>query len=245
MEQLIPFDQSRAGNVHNFCLDNTCKGFGIADKYGSATEAWQHTQQHTDRDIPEGCDVPLFYSYTANIDGVTQNYGHINVRLKDGTVWSDGTIYADIDAYLYNHFPQYVGWGESVNDFQIIEGEEVKVTSTDQARQDYLLFGIEVPGDSPALTNALGADELDFIKGMGPQVQNNLKVKDDTIAQLQAELAKKPQPVPAPVPTPEPAVPQPTPSVVTPETPPTPVDTPTVSRQGSGFWTRIIKALIG
>lgn len=119
--QDIPFNPAIAGTVHNMCLDNVRRGFGIDNKYASAWEAWEHTQQHADRNMPDGLDVPLFYSYTATIDGITQNWGHINVRLADGTVWSDGTIYADVDAYLYNHFPQYVGWGESVNDFKIIQ----------------------------------------------------------------------------------------------------------------------------
>jgi hypothetical protein len=104
------------------CLANVCLGYGIPNKYGSAWEAWQHTEQHTDP-VPDGLDVPLYYSYTATIDGVTQNYGHINVRLANGTVWSDGNLYSSIDGYLAGHWPKYVGWGESINDVTIIEGE--------------------------------------------------------------------------------------------------------------------------
>lgn len=122
MIQLIPFDPSKGGNIPDECLDNVRRGYGIQNKYDSAWEAWQHTQQHTDRP-PLGLSIPVFYSYTTTINSVTQNYGHINVQLPDGTVWSDGNIYANIDAYMANHFPKFVGWGESVNDFKIIGGE--------------------------------------------------------------------------------------------------------------------------
>lgn len=126
--QLIPFDPSKGGNVPNLCLANVSAGYSIGNKYASAWEAWQNTQQHPDRNIPAGLAVPIFYSYTTTIDGVTQNYGHINVQLPDGSVWSDGNMYASIDAYMANHAPRFVGWGESVNDFKII-GEDDMTSS--------------------------------------------------------------------------------------------------------------------
>lgn len=122
MIQLIPFDQSKGGKIPNLCLDNVVKGYQIQNKYASAWEAWQHTEQHTDP-VPSGLDVPLFYAYTTTLDGITKNYGHINVRLANGTVWSDGNIYANIEAYEAHHDPKFVGWGESVNDYKIIGGD--------------------------------------------------------------------------------------------------------------------------
>lgn len=121
--QVVPFNQAQGGTTPNLCLDNVRRGYGIPNKYASAWEAWQHTQQHPDRNIPAGLAVPLYYSYTATIDGVTANYGHINVQLPNGMVWSDGNIYTSIDAYLANHSPKFVGWGESINDVTIIQGE--------------------------------------------------------------------------------------------------------------------------
>ncbi len=125
MTQLVPFDVNKAGTTPNMCLDNVRRGYGIPAKYGSAWEAWLHTQQHPDRNIPMGLAVPLYYSYTATIDGVTDNFGHINTLLPDGRVWSDGKYYANLDAYLANHTPKYVGWGESVNDVKVITGENM------------------------------------------------------------------------------------------------------------------------
>lgn len=132
-DQVIAFNPSAGGTTPLECLDNVRRGYGIANKYDSAWEAWQHTQQHADRNVPAALAVPLFYSYTTTIDGVTQNYGHINVRLPDGTVWSDGTIYANIDAYTSHHDPVFVGWGESVNDFKIIEGVQDMLDASHQA----------------------------------------------------------------------------------------------------------------
>lgn len=123
MQQLIPFDQSKGGTIPDLCLSNVCKGYAIGNKYPTAWIAWLNTHGHPDRNIPAGLAVPLFYSYTTTIDGITENYGHINVQLPNGTVWSDGNIYANIDDYTSKKQPKYVGWGESVNDYKILEGD--------------------------------------------------------------------------------------------------------------------------
>lgn len=118
--QTKSFDTRKAGTIGNFCLSNVSKGFGIANKYGSAWDAWLHTQQHKNWDIPKGVDVPLYFSYSAKIDGVYKNWGHAGVQLANGRFWSDGTIYTDVHAYLNGHWPKFVGWGESVNDVKVI-----------------------------------------------------------------------------------------------------------------------------
>lgn len=141
MKQLIPFDPSKGGKVPNLCLANVVKGYGIQNKYDSAWEAWEHTQQHEDHDIPANVAVPLFYFYTTTLDGITQNYGHINVQLPNGTVWSDGNIYANLNAYTAHHDPKFVGWGESVNDFKILEGGPMP-TLVDDGNIDLLYVSV-------------------------------------------------------------------------------------------------------
>lgn len=224
MNQTRPFDPSIAGTIHNFCLDNVRRGFGIENKYASAWEAWEHTEQHPDRDIPDGLDVPLFYSYTANIDGVTQNYGHINVRLANGTVWSDGTIYANIDAYLYNHYPQYVGWGESVNDFKIIEGEDMSDIADFNFVNDAALgtLGHEVNGDQNLLNN-VGRPKSDVLREFdnypeAVEFRRKASAYDGLVShvtELEAQIAAQGQ-APAPAPSPAPG------DVITPEPQPEP-----------------------
>lgn len=150
LEQAIPFDTSKGGTVPNLCLDNVRRGYGIENKYSSAWEAWLHTEQHPDSNVPVGLAVPLYYSYTATIDGVTANYGHINVRLPNGTVWSDGNIYRSISDYTSKMFPKFVGWGESVNDFKVIQGGEDMTVDDALARRLLSLSTLMAqPGTDP------------------------------------------------------------------------------------------------
>lgn len=115
------FNIKSAGTTKNMCLSNVRKGYGIGPKYDDAWTAWIKTQQHKTRSIPTGVDVPLFYSYTVTIGGVRKNYGHINVRLADGRVWSDGEYFSSLEAYERARVPVYVGWGESVNDVRVLQ----------------------------------------------------------------------------------------------------------------------------
>lgn len=113
-KQVINFNQATAGRLVGYCLQNIRKGFGINKTLPTATDAWKATQQHKDRSIPTAVDVPLFYSY--------KTAGHINVRLKSGKVWSDGTVYDSLDSYLSGHpAVKYLGWGESVNGVRVLE----------------------------------------------------------------------------------------------------------------------------
>lgn len=181
MEQVIPFNQSTAGKVPDECLENVRKGFSIPAKYASAWEAWEHTQQHTDNNLPTGLDIPLYYSYTATIDGVTQNYGHINVRLANGTVWSDGNIYANVGAYLADHSPKFVGWGESVNDTMVIQGVQEMTDS-----QLYQMFNQRDVYISA--TNATVATLQKTVQGLNDSVDANMKAITTEFASIQSAL---------------------------------------------------------
>lgn len=112
--QTRKFDQLKGGNTPLMCLQNVRLGYSIPAKYQNAITAWQHTQQHADRNIPTGVDVPLFYSWGTD--------GHINVRLADGRIWNDGKIFASLAAFekAFTNV-HYLGWGESVNDVKVIE----------------------------------------------------------------------------------------------------------------------------
>lgn len=126
MKQVKSFNQSKGGKVPNFCLRNVRLGFAIPALYDDAWTAWKNTEQHKNRTIPK-LDVPLYYSYTATIGGVRKNYGHINVRLKDGRIWNDGKIFASLSAFekAWSNV-KYVGWGESINKVKVIEDDMYK-----------------------------------------------------------------------------------------------------------------------
>ena len=115
--QVKGFNQVAAGKVANYCLRNVRLGYGIASKYATALEAWKNTQQHRDRNVPGGVAVPLFYNYFIG----RTNYGHINVRLPNGQVWSDGEIFSSIADYEAKRAPTFLGWGESVNGVSVIQ----------------------------------------------------------------------------------------------------------------------------
>lgn len=116
-KQVRSFNQNIAGTVAGYCLANVRKGYGIGSKYATAWDDWKNTIQHKDRNVPLGIAVPLYYSYY--ISG--KNYGHINVRMPDGRVWSDGKMFNSIADYESKKDPVYVGWGEEVNDIRVIQ----------------------------------------------------------------------------------------------------------------------------
>lgn len=112
-KQTRKFNQALAGKFAGLCLKNTRMGFSIKEKYEYAIQAWNNTEQHKDRNIPVGVDVPLYYSY--------KTAGHINVHLANGQVWSDGRLFASLEAYEAATSPVYLGWGESINGVRVIE----------------------------------------------------------------------------------------------------------------------------
>jgi hypothetical protein len=181
--QIRGFNQATATKIKNLCLGNVQSGFGIAGKYPTAWDAWLNTQQHTDP-IPTGVDVPVFFSYSASIDGINKNWGHIGVRLKDGTFWSDGVIYPSIQAYTANHLPKYVGWGESVNNVVVIKGgnlEEIKILQgIAEARRKLLGRVVSAAGVDTGKIEPDNAVD---------QAIANIDAKNKQINELKAQLA--------------------------------------------------------
>ncbi len=160
-QQIKPFNQAQAGTRPNWCLDNVTKGYGIKNYYDSAWEAWKHTEQHSG-DAPMGLDVPVYFSYSATIDGEYRNWGHIGVRLANGKFWSDGKIYNSVSEYTTSHSPKYVGWGESVNNVKVIkEGGTMPLDPADQALKDIGLQYKEAISKLPKATqDAIGGSPL-------------------------------------------------------------------------------------
>lgn len=146
-QQVKKFDQAKAGKIKNFCLANVTKGYGVPNKYASAWESWQNTKQHQDG-APLGVDVPVYFSYTATIDGINKNWGHIGVQLKNGKFWSDGTVYPSIGIYTSGHSPKYVGWGESVNGVKVIKEQVMKTNRTEAILLYRSLLGIHSPTEA-------------------------------------------------------------------------------------------------
>jgi hypothetical protein len=133
MWQLRAFDSSKGGTRHLYCLQNVRLGFSIPPLFNDAWTAWLNTQQHPNRNIPTGVDVPLYYSFTASIGGIRKNWGHINVRYRDGRVWNDSKWFANLSAFESAHSNvKFVGWGESINNIKVIGVNEM-ITKKDIA----------------------------------------------------------------------------------------------------------------
>lgn len=113
--QVKGFTASKGGSQNNMCLKNTREGFGIPAKFDNAWEAWENTEQHKTRVLPQGVDVPVFFWYKNNFNG------HIGVRMKNGKFWTDGREFNSIEEYEANHQPDFVGWGESINEVRVLE----------------------------------------------------------------------------------------------------------------------------
>lgn len=175
-KQVRKFDQSKAGKVPSDCLRNTRLGYSISKKYPDALTAWKHTQQHKDKNIPEGLDIPVFFDWYGTVDGVYKNWGHIGVRLADGRLWTDGRIYPSIDAlvsqYLSRGRGKYLGWGESINDTKVVEGGIIDDMTREQAHHlgtaaYRTIYGREPESDNVA--KALGFAFEDSNKNLTPE----------------------------------------------------------------------------
>lgn len=140
MTQVKPFNPALGGTTKYLCLSNVRKGYSIPALHQFAKQDWDNNVQHKDRNFPQGCSVPVYWSWTGKVDGVTKDWGHIAVRLADGRVWTDGRYYANVDTLNTNYLSgkgTYLGWGELVNNVRVVR-QEVSMAETindDVARQ--------------------------------------------------------------------------------------------------------------
>jgi uncharacterized coiled-coil protein SlyX len=146
MTQIKPFNTAAAGTTKYLCLQNVRLGYGIPAYYSTATKAWNGAIKHQDRSFPQGCDVPVFYTWYGTVDGVYANYGHVAVQLADGRVWTDGKYYANVDSlnqYYLGGKGTYLGWTEDLNNVRVVtEATMAETVNDDVSRQiGYHLLG--------------------------------------------------------------------------------------------------------
>lgn len=122
--QLVQPNLSVVGQS-GLCLDYVTRVFGIPNKYDTATNAWNAAQyQHTNQ--PPANAVPVWFSWTGTINGVTQDWGHV-------AVWDNGTVYSttaqgdktfsgiqDLMNYIGEGI-QYRGWSEDINGVRVVQ----------------------------------------------------------------------------------------------------------------------------
>ncbi len=200
MEQLVQPDLSVVG-YPDYCLAYVQSVFKVPVSNPHDPDAWHGwldaKLKHTDQP-PADCSVPVWFSWTGTIGGVTSNYGHVAVSTPNGVYTnplsgSGHKVFSTVRTLASNYGVTYVGWSEDIESLRVIEGEDMtkKLTSTDQVRQLYLSFGIEIAGDNPILQKWVddGGTDYDLMLGLAAQVQNTLKVQQDTINQLESQSA--------------------------------------------------------
>lgn len=126
-EQLIQPDLNVQGQDDE-CLVYVREVFGAPPKYSTATVGWQNLQYpHTGN--PPNNAVPIWFSWTGTINGVTQNYGHV-------AVWANGKIYSTsaqgdktfnsiqaLVSYMGGDI-KYLGWSEDINGVRVVQPQE-------------------------------------------------------------------------------------------------------------------------
>lgn len=198
------WNSNKGGKEAGMCLKNVRLGYGIGPVYDDAWTAWQNTQQHKNRSYPAGVYAPIFFSYTTTINKVRRNYGHIGVRYPDGRFWSDGRVFASVEAYEKNYAPVFVGWGESVNGVRVIQKVtqgDSEVANRTQVNNLYKAI-LHREGDKGGLDNYTGSNANTIVSEfLGSQefkthdsfVKNATKQIQDLQAALRNEQNKPPK----------------------------------------------------
>lgn len=123
----MPYKQDRnvviseMGKVKGYCLNNSrlAASPDIPAKYATAHEAALHAILHPGTP-PKGVWVPLYFDFWATIEGIYKNWGHVGWQAPDGSFYSDGVKYANVGEYDRTHTPNYIGWGELMNDVRVV-----------------------------------------------------------------------------------------------------------------------------
>jgi hypothetical protein len=133
MNQLIQPNLSVVGQP-DYCLAYVEQVFGVKnDPDPYAWQGWLDTQfKHTDP-LPAN-SVPVWFSWTGTIDGVTRNWGHVAVSTPSGVYTnplsgSGHKVFPSVQALATAYEVQYVGWSEDVGNVRVVsnQGEMIMV----------------------------------------------------------------------------------------------------------------------
>jgi len=121
-----------------WCLQYVRQAFGAPIVEPTATAGWANAQfKHEDRNFPENCFVPVWFSLT------TEPAGHVALMCPDGSVYStsdDSTVphhhpsLDDLIAYYWRNPLTYLGWTEDISNVRVVESEldmaqEIEITA--------------------------------------------------------------------------------------------------------------------
>jgi hypothetical protein len=116
-------------DLPGWCLRFVQSAYNVNHEYPYAWEQWINSTQHTDP-LPNVI-VPVYFSWTGNIDGVTQNWGDVAIYVPNrgilGTPLHGGgdsnrwDTSVEARAAAIGGGAHYVGWSEDLGGQAIIE----------------------------------------------------------------------------------------------------------------------------
>ena len=112
-----------------WCLRFVQSAYGGPHEYEDAWAQWEATKQHTDA-LPDAM-VPVFFSCTCTVDGVTQNWGDVAIYVPGRGVFGTPLKSAGLGnrwdkdvnarAAAIGGGAKYVGWGECLAGQAVVE----------------------------------------------------------------------------------------------------------------------------
>lgn len=138
MNQLVVPNLSVVG-YPSYCLAYAGAVFGLSsENTPDAWEGWLATQfKHVDA-LPN-LVVPVWFSWTGTIGGITQNWGHVAVSTPGGIYTNPLTgsghkVFPTVPDLEAAYGVKYVGWSEDISNLRVVEEDEMSTIGDVEAR---------------------------------------------------------------------------------------------------------------
>lgn len=143
-EQLVQPDLSVVGRL-TWCLEYARKVFKAPVVEPTAWKAWEATKyKHDHKNFPNVA-VPVWFSYTDTLNGVTQNWGHVAVRLPNGQIYSSpmqsgksNAVFNSVEALDKFLGSKYVGWSEDISNVRVAIKKDEEPMFNEGDRKNWL-----------------------------------------------------------------------------------------------------------
>lgn len=206
----MSWTQTRKVNVNvpctpGYCLTYVQDVFGIPAKKPSAIADWNaNTYNHANSVFPAGVAVPVWFTGRS---GALKQYGHVAVRMADGSVWSCShptnktpMHFASIQA-LNNYYSGqliYLGWTEDVE--EVVVAKEVTASQggemiTSKGLEAVFLAYLGRKPDAGAVSHYVGKYAVDFVvddvrkSAEAAQHAKNVTAQASQVVDLQKQIA--------------------------------------------------------
>lgn len=155
MIQLIPPNLSVVG-YPDYCLAYVEQVFGVKnDPDPDAWHGWLNTKfKHTDL-VPTDVAVPVWFSWTGTIGGITQNWGHVAVSTPTGVYTnplngSGHKVFPSVQALATAYGVKYVGWSEDLGNLRIVGDNVIMEPADYRMNSGDVINGFKIFGRVPS-----------------------------------------------------------------------------------------------